>query len=391
MAQKRTLQEIFRSLSTGQLRPLYAVVGEDAGLREVVIARIRRTLLGEESVGERQVVFGPPDPARPSSAPRLAEVMDEVRTASLFASRKLVLVRGAESLLGGGSKGAGVDEKGKGKGKKKAPPPAHAALQSLLKSPVPGTVLVLDLEKLDGRSALAKGLEKAGALIECPRLYSTRYGESEVSMASSMGAYLGELARGRKLELSAEAGRRLLELADGESARLAAELDKLVDYLGDLRRAVSLEDVEALAAPGSTGAMSLAREALAGRTSQALLAAERAFAQGLDHYGRTIWDERAAALAIVGAIGREMFTVERTVLGGGSYVHGGRGKPPPLHVIRAVEAAARRWKGAALERGYRRLLEAETALKESSGRDPRAIVEELVVALGGEAVPAGRS
>ncbi len=382
MARGTEISAVFKAISSGEIPAVCAVTGEDPGLREEVVSRIRRAFLGEGPAGEGQVVFGPPDPARPSSAPRLAEVMDEVRTASLFAPKKLVLVRGADALLAGG---------GSGEEKKASAAAAGAALLDYLKSPVPGTVLVLEAEKLDGRTALGKALARAGGLLALPRLYFTRYGESEPSMAAPAGAYLAQLARDRGLKLSGDAGRRLLELADGEVGGLGAELDKLAGYLGEEKRAVSVEDVEALAT-GTTGdARALALDALRGRTAEALRAAERVFERGLEVFGRAVWDEPAIALAAVNALGRELRTVERAVLGGGRCPLSKRGKALPPQVARPIEEAARRLRGPALERAYRLVLEADLALKSSSGRRPQAILEELVVSLGGSAVPSGRS
>ncbi len=382
MARGVDLSAVFKSISSGEIRPLCAVTGEDPGLREEVVSRIRRAVFGEEPAADGQVIFGPPDPARPSSAPRLAEVMDEVRTASLFATRKLVLVRGADALLAGS---------GAGEEKKKSAAAAAAALLKYMKSPTPGTVLVLEAEKLDGRTALGKALAKAGALLALPRLYFTRFGESEPSMDAPAGAYLAQLARDRGLKLSGDAGRRLLELADGEVGGLGAELDKLAGYLGKAKRAVSVEDVEALAIASTGNARSLAQDALRGHTAEALRAAEKVFERGLEIFGRIIWDDAAIALAVVNALGRELRTVERAVLNGGRCPPTRSGKSLPPQVARPIEEAARRLRGAVLERAYRLVLEADLALKSNSGRRPQAILEELVVALGGSAVPSGRT
>jgi DNA polymerase III delta subunit len=364
MPRGNELSELFKALAAGQLQSVYAVVGSDPGLREELISRIQRAVLGEKTSETSAVVFGPPDPARPASAPTVAAVMDEVRTPSLFAAKKLILVRAADHLIGGkGSSGA-------------------AAVADYLKSPVPGTVLILDLEKLDKRTALAKALVASGGLVECPRLYASGYGETAPSMNSSMGAYLRQLATDRKLKLSNEAGTRLLELADGEAGRLGAELDKLAEFLRKEKRAATAADVDRLASRGAENINALVSATLCGDTSRALLALERVYERGMDMFGRTVWDQAGISIAVVSALTRELRRVERTQLNGGRCPRSKRGKPLPPQVARPIEDAARRLAAGALERAYRLLLEADLALKSSSGRSHSEIVTELLVRLG---------
>ncbi|MHC4915630.1 MAG: DNA polymerase III subunit delta [Planctomycetota bacterium] len=373
MARGNDLSATFKALASGKTVPVYAVVGSDPGLREELIARIRRAVLGEDGSGGAQVTLGPADPARPSSAPTLAAVVDEVGTASLFAPVKLVLVREADALV--------------------ADKAAQDRLRKMVAEPVPGTVLVLDLEKLDKRKGLAKALAKGGGLLECPRLYSSRFGESDASMASSMGVLLRQMAQERGVKLSDDAGRRLLELADGEVGFLRAELDKLADFLGKKKREARAEDVEALACRGASEVTPIVRQALAGRGSRALAALGGVFERGMDLFGRVVWDEAAIALGVVNAAGRELRTVERTVLNGGRCPPARSGKSLPPQVAAPIEAAARRLKGEGLERAYRLVLEADQTLKSSSGRSPQGVVEELLVRLSGIPVspqPAGR-
>jgi DNA polymerase III delta subunit len=386
MPAEKSFGAILKELETGRPRPLRAVLGEDPGLRDMAVAAVRRGLFGGSGEEQNVITFGPADPGVAGSMPKVSDIMDEARTASLFAGRKLVLVRGAGALLAAAqskSKDADQDEK-------KGPPPFQAALLEYLEAPPSGTVLLLEAEKLDGRSALFKALEAAGCLVVCPKMYDRGWGETKPSMRSPMGLYLIELARVRALTLGPGAGERLLELADGQAGRLGAELDKLAGYLGDQRRAVAVADVEALATSGASSADPVVLGALAGRPAEALAAAEAIFSRGLEDFtGRLVWDEQGIAIMVVAALGRKAFDVERAVLNGGRYV--AKGKLPPPQVTRPIEEAARRLAAAgAVERTYRLILEADQELKGSSGRSPRGIVESLIVALSREVVPAAR-
>ena len=79
----------------------------------------------------------------------MARVLDEVRTPSLFDSRKFVLVRAAETLLAAASSSEG-----------------GAALVDCVKHPVAGTVLVLELEKLAGYPESANVRSELDRLLE---------------------------------------------------------------------------------------------------------------------------------------------------------------------------------------------------------------------------------
>jgi hypothetical protein len=89
-------------------------------------------------------------------------------------------------------------------------------------------------------------------------------------------------------------------------------------------------------------------------------------------------------------VGRELRTAERAIRNGGRCPPARSGKALPPQVARPIEAAARRLRGAPLERAYRLTLEADLALKSDSGRSPRGIVEELLVSLSAGEVPSGR-
>ncbi len=365
MPRRNELSELFSALAKDRLQSVYAVVGDDPGLREELIGRIQHAAIGNKSSEVSTVIFAPPDPARPASAATVAEVMDEVRTPSLFAARKFILVRSAGHLVGGkNASGA-------------------RAIAEYMEEPVPGTCLVLELEKLDKRTTLSRALVKSGGMVETPRLYASRYGETEASMDSSMGAYLRQLAADRKVQVTASAGRRLLELTDGEAGVLGAELDKLAEFLRNEKRAATVEDIDRLTSRGASQVTPLVRHALAGTISKALVELERVYSRGMESFGRVVWDEAAISISVVNTLARELKQVERTRLNGGRCPPAKSGKPLPPQVARPVEEAARRLGGKRLEEAYGQLLEADLALKSSSGRAPRTIVQELLVKLGG--------
>jgi DNA polymerase III delta subunit len=300
--------------------------------------------------------------------PALAVVLDEVRTASLFTPRKLVLVKGADALLAATSS-----------------EDREAALTTLLdfsRQPAADTRLVLELKKFDKRTSLARLLSEAGCLQECPRLYAARFSDPNVSMASTLGQHLTELARERALRLDEQAGVMLLELARESTSYLAAQLDKLNDYLGPDRRQVTAADVEIMASSGTLGAGDVVQKALAGQAAAALKGAERLFAYGMDSFGRMSWDDSGIALAIIATAFRKLQDIEQTDAGGS----GGRPqRNRPAREAQAASAARRRLAGAGIEGAFRMLLEAELEIKTGGGRSPRSLTQEILIRLAGTA------
>jgi len=195
MSKKRshTVDDLERSLASGELFPVYLLVGEEQFLRHR-----GRNLIHDAVVNERGgtvSIFNADDP--------LEGVLKEVRGDSLFAARRMVELMEADAFL-----------------------KQHGdALVRYLERPSASAVLVIDATKVDGRTRLPGVVRSIGMLIECPSLYEEKlppWVRREVSR------------RGRKI--SGAAVSLLVDEVGSNLFALSTEIDKLITYLGERER-----------------------------------------------------------------------------------------------------------------------------------------------------------
>ena len=249
---------------TGELRPFYAVFGDDAYLRrEAIQAIVRSAMEGAEDIELGLARFQ-------GAGADLASVLDEVRTLPFLTPRRVALVEDADPFV-----------------------TAHRKeLEAFAEHPSPTGVLVLSVKSWPSNTKLAKIVERQGALIDCksPR-------ESELV------GWLGTLANGRwSIKLDADAARLLVELVGPEPGLLATEVDKLASYVGD-RKSIKRDDVARMVHAGrvlevwdmidrattgdAAGALGiLDRLMTAGEAPQRLLAAMASTLKKVHHAGR---------------------------------------------------------------------------------------------------------
>jgi DNA polymerase-3 subunit delta len=185
---------------------VFAIVGPDTFLAEEALARIVDAALGKERAESLQVFRGDE-----TSWPR---VLDAARMRSLFAARRVVVVRNAEAL-----KGPDDD------------------LGAYLDDPTPGVALVFLAAKPDKRrSAWRKLLDKAETLA------------AEPLKGQRLLARIHDELRRRKLLLDAEGIQELNERVGQDLRRLMGELDKL-EAFGQGER-LSAQDVAAVLGRG---------------------------------------------------------------------------------------------------------------------------------------------
>src|SRR3954469_13214129 len=131
--------EFLRDPSKAPVKPIYAVYGDDAYLRQETLETIGRSLFpgGEEDNLATRRFAG--DQAS------LADVLDEVRTLPFLSKRRLVIVEGADPFV-----------------------TAHRKeLEAYAERPSSSGVLVLSVKTWPASTRLAKLVEKAGLSVEC--------------------------------------------------------------------------------------------------------------------------------------------------------------------------------------------------------------------------------
>jgi DNA polymerase-3 subunit delta len=317
----------------GEVRPIYAIYGDDAYLRrEAILAIIRVAMEGqEEEMGVSRF---------PGSQAELSRVLDEVRTLPFLAPRRVAIVEDADPFVTANRK----------------------ELEAFAARPSPTGVLVLSVKSWPSNTKLAKLIEQAGASVEC-----------KAPRESELASWLARLASDRwNLKFPSDAARLLVELVGPEPGLLAVEVDKLASYVGD-GKAIGREDVAKMVgagrvlevwdmidrattgdAPGALGVLD--RLLTSGEAPQRLLAALAVSLRKVHHAGKLRLSRRDLADACKRA-GIPPMAVEKT---GRQHSHLGPGRVDRLPAL---------------------LLETDLSLKGASTLDERAVLERLLVVL----------
>jgi len=211
------LHELKRQLATGDLAPLYFVVGEEAPLRDDAVAAIRAAVLGPDdaNVGafNSDVVYGDETEA--------AEILTLCGNLPMFATWRLVVVKEVGAL--------GVRE--------------AERLLPYLEEPVESTCLVLTGGKVDGRVKFFQALKQAAVSVDCAPLDARALPAWVQDQAGALGLRLDEAAR----EL-------LIEASGGALGVLCREMEKLAAYVAPNTR-VTAADVEAVQGADTGGSV----------------------------------------------------------------------------------------------------------------------------------------
>ena len=287
----------------------------------------------------------------------LASVLDDARSMSLFASKRVIWVAGAEA--------------GPPRGKVSEEESGHASeLANYLKDPTPETVLVIESSRYEFEGEDKARIERVQKYYSCISMHV----EFRPFDPSEARALAQTLAKKASLQLGLGELALLLEATGGDAARIAVEIEKLSLYAGTTRK-VTAQDiadlvpdarqttvfalVAALGRSDRTRAMeildTLAREGeymplaltfLAGQFRMALVAREagmRSASQIQAHFnklGARIWPERA----------------------------------------RQIEQTVAAFPKARLEKAVVRLFEADRSLRDARP-DDRIVMEEMIFAL----------
>ena len=311
---------------------VYAVVGGDSYLAELCAEKLLERAVGLEGRSDSvQTLRGDETP--------WARLLDLARTRSLFAERRAILVRGAESLKG-------PDE----------------GLAEYLADPTPGVALILLAAKPDKRKTAWKRLLEAAEVVS-----------AEPLKGRALRAHVADELRRRGLAMDGDALDELLERVGGNLRRLMGEIDKLLAF-AEGRPRLTAEDVAAVLGRGVARPLYALADALCSR--------ERELALRLLHEAL---EEGEAPVYVLGALHRSLRTV-RAVRGlrGSSWGEiASRLRVPPFKVKDLVEAGGL-WTDKELEEATSALGKADRQLKTSV--DPRVA---LLVAVG-QACGSGR-
>ena len=211
------LHELKRQLATGDLAPLYFVVGEEAPLRDDAVAAIRAAVLGPDDANigafNSDVVYGDETEA--------AEILTLCGNLPMFATRRLVVVKEVGAL--------GIRE--------------AERLLPYLEAPVESTCLVLTGGKVDGRVKFFQAFKQAAVSVDCaPR------------DARALPAWVQDQVGALGLRLDQAARELLIEASGGALGVLCREMEKLAAYVAPNTR-VTVADVEAVQGADTGGSV----------------------------------------------------------------------------------------------------------------------------------------
>jgi DNA polymerase-3 subunit delta len=209
-----------------ELSPAFLFVGPEAYQRRACREALLRAALGDADRDSAVTRYD-------LNEVELAEVIDDARSLSLFASDRVILVRSAEAVL---PKGRGADES-----EEESPRGQGELLAGYLRDASPGVVIAFDCDRYE-----LEGDDKA-KLDRVRKFYSAIRDTVEMRRYSVEDAATEAAALAKRvgLQIESDAVTLLIESLAADVARIAVEIEKLSLYAGP-GRTVTAEDIGAL-------------------------------------------------------------------------------------------------------------------------------------------------
>lgn len=223
-----TPQQFLSELRSKGPRPLYLFYGPELHRRKVCRQTLVSVFLGDAS---REHGFTRYDLEDKS----LAEVIDDARSYSLFAARRIIWVSGAEAAL---PRSAAAD----------ANDPDRESLAAYAARPSPEVVLVFDVDRyaLDGEDkSKIERVKKFFSAVACQVEFAPLSDVEARKLAADLAQNLGLRIAPAEIDL-------LVESVGAESARIELELEKL-SLLTQGARSITAADIAAMT-PDARGA-----------------------------------------------------------------------------------------------------------------------------------------
>jgi DNA polymerase III delta subunit len=292
-----------------------------------------------------------------------ARPIRDLRTASLFGGPKVLLVREPDKWL-------------------KA---VEAPLLDAITKLPPQHALVLDAEKLDGRTKLSKTLTQAGQVFQFRDLYERPYRMGDDPASGELVRWLVDRGRTHHLKLSPAAGLFLVQTVGADPSRLDEELSRLRRGLEGVEGVITPELLHERVEVGFSSTQFLLAEAVLARDlNSALRSLDALEREGLeDAAGRSL--ESSALFPLVSSwLHRSLLAAAKTR----RLID--QGEDPATAATRAgvvayqdrFLAAVRKQKRTWFERGLVALARCERRLRES-GEEPVPLLERMVIELIG--------
>jgi len=217
-----TLAALNKEISTGQLHPVYLVLGDDEHEKGELIDRF------EEAIDEGFRAFNVKrfhgeELASPTNKVGFSDVISAAKTLPMMSPHRIVIVLRAEHSL-------------QPKRESQSASKDLEELEEYLINPVPTTSLVLVAEGLDERRRISKLLLKHAMVIRSGQLNNVEDAQR----------WIRSQVRTRGAELDPEAARFLADITGPDIGRLRGEVDRLLLYASTKGR-ITVDDVREVA------------------------------------------------------------------------------------------------------------------------------------------------
>jgi DNA polymerase III subunit delta len=342
-----TPEEAIHKAKSGELFPVYLVMGEEQYAALQVTAALRAAALGGglADFNEEKLVAGEAS---------IDKVLAAARMAPMMSKRRVILVRSVDRWDAARTDdaetpidGAGDDRSG-----------PLDRLAEYAAAPVPQTCLILVATKLDGRRKLVSVARKGGWLVSCEPL-----------PRGALPGWIATEARARGHAISGEVADLLAEIAGPELGNVADALERVSLYVG-AGRPITEEDISVCVVRMREGTVWELVGAVGRRQLGPALAALG-----------DVYDPRDRGLRLVGVLAwsvRQLIKFESAVRSGATPEEAARRAGAPPFKARELSAQIRSISADTMERWLMLLAEADLELK-GSKRPPLAIMEDTVM------------
>ncbi|HEX7671051.1 MAG TPA: DNA polymerase III subunit delta [Polyangiaceae bacterium] len=336
----------------GKLRPVYLVYGDERYLQTIVVAELRKAVIGAVDLGLNEDHFD-------AAEADVDAVISAARTLPMMAKHRLVIVRQVERWepKTEGKTDGGKTDGGKGKAG------ALDRLADFVANAPPSTVLVL-VGKLDARRRLVLLAKKAGYMVDC-----------ETPPRNAIPAWLSRRAKDREKTLAPGVAELLADIAGPELSRLDDAIERLALYVGPGPSEITEDSVAEVIVGVKPSSVWELVSAVGRRDLGAALATLS-----------RVYDPKDRGLPLLGTLAwstRQLVKFSAATARGLSPSDAARHAGAPPFKAADLAEQSRRITQAELAKWLRTLSEVDLALKGGSKRPPQAILESMVISLCG--------
>lgn len=340
-----TPAEAEKKARSGELLPIYLIVGEERFLADKACAVIRTAATEGGIDGLNDDTFNAPQA-------KVEEVLTTAKTMPMMATRRFVMARDIDKWESKSAKGA---KKSKTKGKVASP------LDQLLdyaQTPEPSAIVVFTAEKLDKRKKLYTFAKKAGWLVECER-----------PKRHELPGWIQARAKTKGAKIGFQAADLLAELAGPDIATIEDALERVSLYAGNGKE-ITEEDISETVVRVRTKSVWELVSAVSARNLGLSLST-------LDD----VYDPSDRGLSLIGILSwatRQLIKYQDARSAGMSPPEAAKAAGVPPFKSRELEEQVRKMPKASLSRWLQHLAEADLDLKGGSKLPPRAIIRQML-------------